>query len=477
MCCPLFIIRLDAPNFKLSKSQKKVLKKLNNYLLTGETKVKSSTATKMDCSTAGTTDTGEVHKKESPSKGAGPDSSPKKGVESDTSKASMEGVGPDTSKPPMKEAEPDTSKPPMKGVGPDTAKPPMKGVGLDRLKPPMKGVGLDRLKPPMKGAGPDPSKPPCRKAKDVRRERRLLKQSRTGQTSLGKSTEEVSSKRSVESLPHVPKTLEELLQFPSLDKNPVHTLEIRLIQSHPQSQEFRQTLPDSYQVYKKYQINIHKDKPGDINMKQYTDFLVNSPLIPETGPSEWARIGFGSYHQQYYLDGRLIMVGVVDILRNCISSKYLYYDTEYEFLNMGVVSALNEIKLVRQLHQWHPSCRYYCMGYYNNTCQKMSYKGQYTPSSLLCTATNTYVPIEKCLPKLDIIKYTKLADDEEPDETVKNPIQSYVDSTVLAIGRPLQAIGYNEFKMATHTEVPAVSEYASLVGPVVAKRAFLLLKN
>lgn len=34
----------------------------------------------------------------------------------------------------------------------------------------------------------------------------------------------------------------------------------------------------------------------------------------------------GAYHRQYLIDGRIVAVGVIDILPNCISSVYLYYD-------------------------------------------------------------------------------------------------------------------------------------------------------
>ena len=51
-------------------------------------------------------------------------------------------------------------------------------------------------------------------------------------------------------------------------------------------------------------------------------------------------MGYGSFHQQYLLDGKIICVGVLDILPSLVSSKYLYYDPDYEFLNLGKYSAL-----------------------------------------------------------------------------------------------------------------------------------------
>lgn len=49
---------------------------------------------------------------------------------------------------------------------------------------------------------------------------------------------------------------------------------------------------------------------------------------------------YGAYHQHYYIDNNLVAVGVIDILPNCISSVYLFYDSSFNFLNLGVYSAL-----------------------------------------------------------------------------------------------------------------------------------------
>ena len=50
--------------------------------------------------------------------------------------------------------------------------------------------------------------------------------------------------------------------------------------------------------------------------------------------------GYGSFHQHYLLDGKIIAVGVLDILPASVSSVYLYYDPDYSFLGLGVYSAL-----------------------------------------------------------------------------------------------------------------------------------------
>lgn len=50
--------------------------------------------------------------------------------------------------------------------------------------------------------------------------------------------------------------------------------------------------------------------------------------------------GLGSYHQQYWLDDRLIAVGVIDLLPSCVSSVYFFYDPEFRFLSLGTYGSL-----------------------------------------------------------------------------------------------------------------------------------------
>lgn len=50
--------------------------------------------------------------------------------------------------------------------------------------------------------------------------------------------------------------------------------------------------------------------------------------------------GYGSFHQQYWIDDRLIGVGVIDILPKSLSSVYFFYDPEFEFLSLGTYASL-----------------------------------------------------------------------------------------------------------------------------------------
>ena len=54
--------------------------------------------------------------------------------------------------------------------------------------------------------------------------------------------------------------------------------QVKLIRSNPKSDEFERTFEESYRVFRKYQMSIHKETEEDSDRMQFTDFLVKSPL-------------------------------------------------------------------------------------------------------------------------------------------------------------------------------------------------------
>jgi len=58
---------------------------------------------------------------------------------------------------------------------------------------------------------------------------------------------------------------------------------------------------------------------------------------PSTPPAHLPAY-YGSYHQLYRLDGRLVAMGVIDILPSCVSSVYFMWEKEYEKFSLGKVS-------------------------------------------------------------------------------------------------------------------------------------------
>ncbi|KAI6203543.1 hypothetical protein M3Y94_00569400 [Aphelenchoides besseyi] len=171
-----------------------------------------------------------------------------------------------------------------------------------------------------------------------------------------------------------------------------HKLEVRTVRVG--SAEFEASEKESFAVYQKYQQIVHDDHR--CSQRGFRSFLVDSPfLASDPGNQE------GSYHQQYLIDGRIIAVGVVDLLPYCLSSAYFYYDPDYAFLNLGTYSALREIAFVREVSKTHPQCHYYYMGYYVHACRKMRYKGSFRPSELLCERSHEWVPLPECIDMIE----------------------------------------------------------------------------
>ncbi|XP_060237038.1 arginyl-tRNA--protein transferase 1 isoform X8 [Meriones unguiculatus] len=283
---------------------------------------------------------------------------------------------------------------------------------------------------PKPGKGADLSKPPCRKAKEMRKERKRLKLMQ--QNSAGAFEGFQAQGQPVSLLPKAktnqPKSLEDLI-FESLPENSSHKLE-------------------------------------------FTRFLCNSPLEAEHPPNG-PECGYGSFHQQYWLDGKIIAVGVIDILPYCVSSVYLYYDPDYSFLSLGVYSALREIAFTRQLHEKTSQLSYYYMGFYIHSCPKMRYKGQYRPSDLLCPETYVWVPIEQCLPSLDNSKYCRFNQDPQAEDEGRC---KDLDRVRVFYRRSAMPFGVFKNQHNDPSEEPAVLEYANLVGQKCSER-MLLFRN
>ncbi|XP_036684384.1 arginyl-tRNA--protein transferase 1 isoform X1 [Balaenoptera musculus] len=324
---------------------------------------------------------------------------------------------------------------------------------------------------PQPGKGADLSKPPCRKAKEIRKERKrlkLMRQNPGGELEGFQVRGQPPSLFPPKAKSNQPKSLEDLI-FESLPESASHKFEVRLVPVSFEDPEFKSSFSQSFALYVKYQMAIHQDPPDECGKTEFTRFLCSSPLEAEN-PANGPDCGYGSFHQQYWLDGKIIAVGVIDILPYCVSSVYLYYDPDYSFLSLGVYSALREIAFTRQLHEKTPQLSYYYMGFYIHSCPKMKYKGQYRPSDLLCPETYVWVPIEQCLPSLENSKYCRFNQDPEAvDEgRSKEPdrLQVFYKKAIMPYGV------YKKQRRDPGGEA-AVLQYAGLVGQTCAERMLL----
>ena len=489
-CCPTYAIRCEVLRFKPSKSQRRVARRMRAFIVEGKEPEQASRSKsretkkqeKMDTSTAG------EERKPDRAGGTGTDGGKAGNVGDSGSNGDH--------KTKMQEENKESEAVPGK-----------------------------KAKVPRPGAGADPNKPRCRKAKEVRlerRKRRLAARETSAGADEGKGADEPAASvggdgetektekrvedsvkeaadkddmmeepqkkedekqadkeseeqpsaehtqtKDVDDQPQT--TIEELLKLPSDQRQLAHRLELRVVDCYPSTQEFIATAIDSYNLYKKYQMAVHGDKEEELSERSFRRFLCDTPLISLDGPVGWDR-KYGSFHMQYYLDGKLLMVAVVDVLPIYLSSVYVFYDPDYSWLDLGVYSALREIELVRTLSRTKPEFKYYCMGYYIHDHPKMNYKGGYRPSYLLCPDTYRFGPIELARPRLDKSKYSRLNDD--PCEVER--VLSFLGGVLILFER--QVIPYMLFRSYYgHMKDRIVVEYASLVGKAVTQRMFLYL--
>ena len=147
-----------------------------------------------------------------------------------------------------------------------------------------------------------------------------------------------------------PKTLQDILpsrNYAGLNEvteqyvgqeDPKHKFQLRLVRASMGDQFFRSTFEESYMVYSNYQQQIHGDPPSECDMRTFAMFLCDSPLLPR----EEKGVVLGAFHQQYIVDGRIVAVGVIDILPSCVSSVYFYYCPAFwgRRLSPGTYSAI-----------------------------------------------------------------------------------------------------------------------------------------
>ncbi|EEA26558.1 hypothetical protein EYB25_003790 [Talaromyces marneffei] len=161
-----------------------------------------------------------------------------------------------------------------------------------------------------------------------------------------------------------------------------------------------------YEVFLKYQQAIHKESTDRWKSADFKRFLCSGLKrnTPKEGSGEKR---LGSWHQCYRLDGLLIAVAVLDLLPEGVSSVYLFYDPEFGDWEFGKLSALREIAFALE-----EGYKYYYMGYYIHSCQKMRYKALYRPQYILDPESMTWDPLEgELVAKLDKRKYVSLSRD------------------------------------------------------------------
>lgn len=120
---------------------------------------------------------------------------------------------------------------------------------------------------------------------------------------------------------------------------------------------------ERFELYERYQRSQH-DGEMLCGRDGYDRFLVRGLDCTE--------------EMSYWLRGKLVAVGVVDVCPTSISSVYFYFDPDHGRRGLGAFSAICEIEECRRrgLTWWYA-------GYFVAGCAKMEYKAQYRPHEFL----------------------------------------------------------------------------------------------
>jgi arginine-tRNA-protein transferase len=238
----------------------------------------------------------------------------------------------------------------------------------------------------------------------------------------------------------------------------VHESEYENIKRPPEpAHRFEVTLEEDnftkekYELFRNYQQHVHHEKPSEISQSGFKRFLCESPLQRRTAQVNDAPQQLGSYHQCYRLDGRLIAMGVLDLLPHCVSGVYFLYHSDFEKWSFGKLSALREATLALE-----GAYQYYYMGFYIHSCAKMKYKGEYRPQYVLDPESLSWDPLEGELRALlDKKRYVSLSRERRLNEAAQGAGGDVVELT--------KDDSYSDFPFRTAKEAnDAVSDGISL---------------
>ena len=174
---------------------------------------------------------------------------------------------------------------------------------------------------------------------------------------------------------------------------------------------------ESFDLYNEY--NSKKHDQSRASMFSYCEHVVNTPTIRQTING----IEYGTFHQLYRLDGKLVAVGVIDVVPKGLVSVYMWYDTNKDIskFSFGVYSCLKEIELAKSLRCQSPQIQFYYMQCWNSNHSKLMYKSHYEPQEFICPCLSS-----EWVSSLDGVAQAKSGAADEIDSTSNEAALNYM---------------------------------------------------
>ena len=166
---------------------------------------------------------------------------------------------------------------------------------------------------------------------------------------------------------------------------------------------------ERYLLYSKYQLIVHKETT---TVEACNNFLALSPIAKKeiklpldlnkkTKHPELYPKYYGTYNLIHRIDDKIVAVTVIGILPNYLESHYCYYDPDFSFLDLGVFTAIREIEYMKSFQELiDKNLTYYTMGEMSQSVTKLKYKGDYFPTEIMDNYTGIYVLLSEEIKKL-----------------------------------------------------------------------------
>lgn len=136
---------------------------------------------------------------------------------------------------------------------------------------------------------------------------------------------------------------------------------VRSKNKHLQTRISRVHRSEYYDLYENY-INTRHSDGGmyPASLDQYQQFLFSTWMEP--------------MFIEFYDDNQLIMVAIVDEVKNALSALYTFFVPEYADRSLGTFAILEQIRRAEQMKK-----EFVYLGYQIDDCRKMNYKSNFYP--------------------------------------------------------------------------------------------------